>query len=234
MTLGPEPKIIDDLVVKSKAACSNHGRWLFDFMGDTAYISSLSAPYEEMKTVKSKTNRILEIFGLSDVNVFGIMGSKNADDLLFVSGDDLSLIDNNASTTMKGLTIHSMRMLEGGSRARKFILVDHDDQEHSIYEYKMADERRRDWMVFALVQTIDLNYRAVSNLINENKLLCHDTINDKYLVFNFDMKVYWKVDEQLQKCIDESDDAEMNFVPESHEDGLITKTDGHLTLKHHF
>ena len=77
--------------------------------------------------MKSKTNRILEIFGLSDVNVFGIMGSKNADDLLFVSGDDLSLIDNNAATTMKGLTIHSMRMLEGGSRARKFLLVDHDD-----------------------------------------------------------------------------------------------------------
>ena len=98
----------------------------------------------------------------------------------------------------------------------------------------MADERRRDWMVFALVQTIDLNYRAVSNLINENKLLCHDTINDKYLVFNFDMKVYWKVDELLQKCIDESDDAEMNFVPESHEDGLITKIDGLLSLKHHF
>ena len=74
----------------------------------------------------------------------------------------------------------------------------------------------------------------VSNLINENKLLTHDTINDTYLVFNFDMKVYWKVDELLQKCINESDDPELNFVPESHEDGLITYTDGFLSLKHHF
>jgi hypothetical protein len=54
------------------------------------------------------------------------MGSKSADDLMFVSGDDLSILDTNASTTMKNLTIHSIKMLEGGSRARKFLLLDHD------------------------------------------------------------------------------------------------------------
>lgn len=72
----------------------------------------------------------------------------------------------------------------------------------------------------------------ISTLINENKVLTHDTVNDVYLIFNFDMKVYWKVDEELQKAIDNSDDAELNFIPESHEDGVITRSNGKLTLKH--
>ena len=126
-------------------------------------------------------------------------------------------------------------MLEGGSRARKFCLVEHDDQEHTIFEYKMADQKSRDWMVFQTIITLDLGTRVISNLINENKVLCHDYMNkDLYTIFNLDMKVYWQVDKDLLREIHEGDDAEVNFVPESHKDGLIIRQSSKLVLSHGF
>lgn len=104
-----------------------------------------------MCQLPSKTNRVIDIFYLDDVNMFGMMCSKSPNELVFYNGEDLTEVDTNVSTAMKGLTIHSIKMLEGGSRQRKFLLVEHDESENTIFEYKVADERKRDWMVFALI-----------------------------------------------------------------------------------
>lgn len=223
---------------------SNKGKYLLDFVKDKAFIYSLEEPYDQVMTIKSNTNRIAYVFAFDDVNVFAVAGSKESKDIIFydASGikveaglNELSIIESNAKSSMNGMVVHKIKMVQGGSNERNFCLVEHDSQEQTIFEYKMADEKKRDWLVFKQVLTIDAGFRIVSGLINDNKVLTHDIENDKFRILNMDMRAYWSVDENMKKVIDNCDNQDnFNFIPSSHWDGMISNQNKQLQLNHAF
>ena len=78
-----------------------------------------------------------------------------------------------------------------------------------------------------------MGFKIVSGLINDNKILTHDSENDVFRILNMDMRVYWSVDENMQKVIDNSDSSDyFNFIPSSSWDGVIAASSKHLRLYH--
>ena len=69
----------------------------------------------------------------------------------------------------------------------------------------MSDEKKRNWLVFQQILSIDLGFRFVSGLINDNKILTHDTENDVFRILNLDMRVYWSIDDQMKKVVEGAD-----------------------------
>ena len=134
---------------------------------------------------------------------------------------------------MRGREINAIRPIKGGTGGRLLCLVEHDDQEETIYEYKLTDESRRDWIVFQQVLTLDTSFHVVSSLINDNKLLIRAIKQEEFLILNVDMKVYWSIDDRLYDMLADSDDPAYHaWVPESALDGVITKANGNLMLMH--
>lgn len=146
---------------------------------------------------------------------------------------ELAVIQSNAASAMRGREINAIRPIKGGSGGRQLCLVEHDDQEETIYEYKLTDESKRDWIVFQQVLTLDTDFHVVSSLINDNKLLVRAIKQEEFLILNVDMKVYWSVDDHLYDILADSDDPAYHaFVPESALDSVITKQNGNLILMH--
>jgi len=193
---------------------SNKGKFLLDYVKDTAFIYSLEEPYDQIMTIKSTTNRIAYVFAFDEVNVFAVAGSRDAADIKFYDAEgvkveaglnELAVIESNIKSSMQGMVIHKIKMVQGGSNDRNFCLVEHDSQEQTIYEYKMSDEKKRNWLVFQQILSIDLGFRFVSGLINDNKILTHDTENDVFRILNLDMRVYWSIDDQMKKVVEGAD-----------------------------
>lgn len=89
--------------------------------------------------------------------------------------------------------------------------------------------------MFQQILTIDLGFRFVSGLINDNKILTHDSENDVFRILNLDMMVYWSIDQNMKRVIDNADIQDyFNFIPSSHWDGMITLQNRQLQLNHAF
>lgn len=146
---------------------------------------------------------------------------------------ELAVIQSNVSSAMRGREINAVKAIKGGSGGRMLCLIEHDDQEETIYEYKLTDDTKRDWIVFSQVITLDTNFHVVSSLINDNKLLIRAIKQEEFLILNLDMKVYWSIDDQLYDILADSDDPAYHaFIPESALDSVITKQNGNLILMH--
>ena len=55
-----------------------------------------------------------------------------------------------------------------------------------------------------------------------------------FLIFNLDMKVYWRVSPEMQRFFDDADnfDSSFFFIPDSGTDGVISKLDNAAQLIH--
>ena len=107
-----------------------------------------------------------------------------------------NMVQSNIMTAMKDREIKSIKRILGGF-SRDLCIVEHDENEQTIYQYRFTNTER-DTLVFQQLVAIDINYiLASSSLINENKLLVRNVQNNLHYTLNVDMKVYWQVDTGL-------------------------------------
>ena len=237
-------KVIDSLQPKSLLTSSN-GKYLLDVNVDKLHVLDMKNYYQKEQTLQADGKKFVLVFCFDETDVFGVSSNKESEGITFYDGKklkanelkegalELGVIQSNVSSAMRGREINAIRAIRGGSGGRMLCLVEHDDQEETIYEYKLTDESKRDWIVFQQVITLDTNFHVVSSLINDNKILIRAIKQEEFLILNLDMKVYWSIDDQLYDILAESDDPAYHaFVPESALDSVITKQNGNLLLMH--
>ena len=79
---------------------------------------------------------------------------------------------------------------------------------------------------------LDLNFRVSSTLINDNKIIVQDHESDRVLVFNIDMKVFWKINKELTDKLEELGGESMNFIPDCGTEGMVCRVDNSIKLVH--
>jgi len=79
---------------------------------------------------------------------------------------------------------------------------------------------------------LDLNFRVSSTLINDNKIIVQDHESDRVLVFNIDMKVFWKINKELTDKLEELGGEAMNFIPDCGTEGMVCRVDNSIKLVH--
>ena len=161
---------------------------------------------------------------------------------LEVADDGLSRIrrvkSSNMDTALEAMVVHGIRIIAGGGEQgseggkRNFCLVDHDADEQTIFELEFQDPRARQGLFLTQIAHFDNNLKVRSSLINDNKVLVHNRATAEYLIFNLDMKVFWKTNERLQKTFGDSTDQKLFIIPNCGLEGAVTFADNSVKLLH--
>ena len=142
---------------------------------------------------------------------------------------------SNIAKAMNKKLIHGINRLQGGAKnSRNLCIVDHDDGIQSIYEYYFSEEDSREMLLFSLVLTLEPEFVLCSSLINNNKLIVRDVKanmdEQNHYILNIDMKVYWRVPQEVEDIYDHCKDAKFFYVPDSAYDGLLINQDDHMVM----